>query len=450
MNRSLPPGPPGQLLFGNLHDFTRDTLRYVLESRQYGDFVLIRFGPFKGFIAYSPEIVHQVLVTDAECFHKTTNTKRALDEVLGQGLFTNDGNSWKRQRKLVQPAFHTRRIGAYGEVMVEYAEDMLAGWHEGDEMDMDRAMTDLTMRIIAKTLFDANVDDTAAIGEAITRALKEVDDRLNRLILLPKWTPTQSNRIIHDSMKQLDAIIERFITNRRASGEDTGDLLSMLLLARDEDTDGVMTDKQVRDEAMTLFGAGHETTAHALSWTWYTLSQNPDVQEHLHAELAEVLGGRAPTLEDLPHLPYTERVIKETMRLYPPAWITTREAIEDIEIAGYTVKKGEVVVIPIYSLHRDPRYFPEPERFDPDRFSAEQEKDIPKYAYLPFGGGPRVCIGNAFAMMEARLIVATMAQRFTFTVAPDQIVEPQRMFTLRPKYGLRMIAHERVSERELA
>jgi cytochrome P450 len=306
------------------------------------------------------------------------------------------------------------------------------------------------MRIIAKTLFDANLDDTAAIGDAITVALHEVDDRFNRLILLPNWAPTASNRAMKDAVAKLDAIIQRFIDDRRASGEDKGDLLSMLLMARDEDTDGVMTDKQVRDEAMTLFGAGHETTAHALSWTWYALSQHPDAEARLHAELAEVLGGRAPTLEDLPRLKYTEQVVKEAMRLYPPAWTTTREAIADIELGGYPIRKGEVVVLPIYTIHRDPRYFPDPERFDPDRFSPEREKDIPKYAYLPFGGGPRVCIGNAFALMEARLIVATMAQRFSFSVAPGQIIEPQRMFTLRPKNGMRMIAHARMNEAALA
>ncbi|MFN8379128.1 MAG: cytochrome P450 [Anaerolineae bacterium] len=450
MSRVLPPGPPGRLFFGNLQDFTRDTLRYMTESRQYGDIVLIRFGPYKGFLVYSPEYFHQVLVTDADHYHKTTATKRALEMLVGSGLFTNDGDSWRRQRKLVQPAFHTRRIGAYGDVMVEFTEDLLNEWHEQTEMDMDRAMTDLTMRIIAKTLFDANLQDTADIGDAITAALHEVDDRFNRLVLLPDWAPTSSNRVMKDSVAKLDAIIQRFIDDRRASGEDTGDLLSMLLMARDEDTDGVMTDKQVRDEAMTLFGAGHETTAHALSWTWYALSQNPAVETRLHDELARVLGGRAPTIEDLPNLPYTEQVVKEALRMYPPAWTTTREVVDEVEIGGYSIRKGEVVVLPIYAMHHDPRYFPEPERFDPERFSPERERDIPKYAYLPFGGGPRVCIGNAFALMEARLIVATMAQRYTFSVAPGQVIEPERMFTLRPKYGMRMIVHDRMPETAMA
>lgn len=446
MSRKLPPGPPGRPFFGNLPDFTRDALAYFVESRDYGDVVLLRFGPFKGFLVYSPELVHRVLVTDAEHYYKTTGVKRSMEMLIGQGLFTNDGDSWKRQRRLVQPAFHTRRIGAYGQTMVDFTEAMLAEWQDGNTVDVEAAMTGLTMKIIARTLFDASLDDTARIGEAITVALKEVDDRLNRLILLPDWAPTQSNRILKDAVKQLNVIIQGFIEDRRASGEDKGDLLSMLLLARDEDTDGVMTDQQVRDEAMTLFGAGHETTSHALAWVWAALAENPAAEARLHAELAEVLGGRAPALDDLPRLKYTEQVIKEAMRLYPPAWITTREATKDIDLGGYLVRKGEVVVLPFYAIFRDPRYFADPLRFDPDRFSAEREKDIPKYAYVPFGGGPRVCIGNAFAMMEARLILATMAQRFRLALAPGQVVEPQRMFTLRFKYGLKMVAHERVTE----
>jgi cytochrome P450 len=246
-------------------------------------------------------------------------------------------------------------------------------------------------------------------------------------------------------------MIQRFIDDRRKSGEDKGDLLSMLLMARDEDDGGGMTDQQVRDEAMTVFGAGHETTAAALMWTWYLLSQHPDVEARLMEELDTVLGGRTPQLSDLPRLTYTEMVIKEAMRLYPPAWSVTRQTVgDDVVISGYPIKQGSVVILNIYGVHRDARYFPDPERFDPERFSPENEKTIPKHAYLPFGGGPRVCIGNAFAMMEARLIVATIAQQFHLSLAPGHNVEPQRVFTLRAKYGMKMVATERERATELA
>jgi cytochrome P450 len=257
------------------------------------------------------------------------------------------------------------------------------------------------------------------------------------------------------TVKKIDELIQKFIDDRRATGEDKGDLLSMLLLARDEDDgqSGVasqMTDKQVRDEAMTLFGAGHETTAVALTWTWYLLSQHPEVEAKLHEELDTVLGGRQPTLEDLQRLPYTEMIVKEAMRMYPPAFGTTREVIADGEIGGYPTKKGQTVYINIYGVHRDARFFPEPDRFDPERFSPENEKQMHKYAYLPFGGGPRVCIGNAFAMMEARLILATVAQQYRLRLAPGHQVVPERLFTLRPKNGMKMVPTKRELVRELA
>ncbi|MFN8447157.1 MAG: cytochrome P450 [Anaerolineae bacterium] len=248
------------------------------------------------------------------------------------------------------------------------------------------------------------------------------------------------------AMTGLDGMIQRFIDDRRKSGEDKGDLLSMLLLARDEDDGGMMTDRQVRDEAMTVFGAGHETTASALMWTWYLLSQHPDIEARLLDELDAVLGDRPARLDDLPRLTYTEMVVKEAMRLYPPAWSLTRQTVDEVDIGGYSIGKGKVVVVNIYGMHRDARYFPDPDRFDPERFSPENEKLIPKYAYLPFGGGPRVCIGNAFAMMEAKLVVATIARQFHLALAPGQQVKPERVFTLRSKYGMRMVATERQPE----
>lgn len=442
--RTAARSPKGHWLLGHMPDFSRDSLGFVLSAREYGDLVRLRFGPFGAWMVNHPDYIHQVLVEDADKYYKTRVTKRVMYPVVGQGLFTNDGESWKRQRRLVQPAFHTKRIGAYADVMVQYAQERMNRWRDGQVLMIDHEMTELTMSIIAKTLFDADVSAEASeVSDVITEVLALMNERFNHLILPPDWLPTRPNRRMKAAVARLDKLIQGFIDDRRRSGEDKGDLLSMLLLARDEDGTGQMTDKQVRDEAITLFGAGHETTANALTWTWYCLSQHPAVERKLHDELDSVVGGRAPRLEDLPNLRYTEMIIKEAMRLYPPAWGTSREAIVDHEIGGHLIKKGEVIFINIYGVHRDARFFPDPERFDPERFSAENEKKIPKYAYLPFGGGPRVCIGNAFAMMEARLILATMAQRYTFSVAPGHVVAPQRVFTLRARHGMKMIAHVR-------
>ncbi|MEP7291896.1 MAG: cytochrome P450 [Chloroflexota bacterium] len=439
-----PLAPKGHFLSGNIPEFTNDTLAFLLDIRQYGNLASFMFGPFRAYAVNSPELVHQVLVTDADKFYKPNSLKKSTFPVVGNGLFTNDGDFWKRQRRLVQPAFHTKRIGAYGEVMVEHAQALISRWRGGEVYDIDHEMVRLTMGIVSKTLFDADVSSEAnEISEMVTNALEVVNKRLDRLMNFPEWFPTPENRRIHRAVERLDVMIQRFIDDRRKSGEDKGDLLSMLLMARDEDSGDGMTDQQVRDEAMTVFGAGHETTAAALMWTWYLISQHPEVEAKLIEELDTVLNGRAPELSDLPRLTYTEMVIKEAIRLYPPAWSLTRETVADVELGGYPIKKGHVVILNVYGMHRDARYFPDPERFDPERFSAENEKTIPKYAYLPFGGGPRVCIGNAFAMMEAKLIVATIAPHFRLELAPDQVVKPQRVFTLRSKYGMRMFATER-------
>ncbi len=441
--RLKPPSPKGHFLLGHLPEFSADTLAFMLKMREYGDIVALRFGPFPAYVLNHPDVIHDVLVTNADKYHKSSVTKNVLEPVLGNGIFTSDGEFWRRQRKLVQPSFHTKRIGAYADIITSYAERMLDTWQPGARLAVDDEMTHLTMRIISKTLFDAEVaSDVDLIGEAISIVLKNTDDRFNQVPTIPYWVPNRINRQLRANIAKLDTLIQRFIDERRTSGEDKGDLLSMLLAAQDDDG-SVMTDKQVRDEALTLFGAGHETTAVALTWTWYLLSQHPDVEAKLHEELAQVLAGRTPTLDDLPSLKYTEMVIKESMRLYPPAWGTTREVIAETQLREYPLKKRDTVFINIYGMHRDERFFPDPLTFDPERFSPERETSIPKHAYIPFGNGPRICVGNAFAMMEAKLVLATVAQRFRLTLAPGQMVEPQRMFTLRPKYGMDMIVHAR-------
>jgi cytochrome P450 len=443
---SIPPGPKPRFPLGNIPEFSRDTLQFLLDIRQYGDLSSFKFGPFTAYVATHPDLVHQVLVTDADKARKPLGIVSALYPVLGNGLFSSDGEFWKRQRKLVQPAFHTKRIGAYGQVMVDYASALGDRWQSGQTYAIDHSMTDLTMQIIARTLFDADVSgETSEVGQTISTVLDFVNHRLDQLFPLPLWIPTAKNRDFKQAVGRLNALIYRFIDERRKSGKDNGDLLSMLLMAQGDDG-SQMSDLQVRDEAMTLFGAGHETTAVTLTWTWYLLSQHPEVEAKLHEELARVLGGRTPTIADLPNLPYTEMVIKETMRLFPPAFTASRQMLEPITLGGYAIPKDSVVLINIYGLHRDARYFPEPDRFDPERFSPENEKRLPKYAYLPFGGGPRVCIGNAFASMEARLILATLAQRFHLSLAPGHQVVPERKFTLRPKFGMKMVVTERTPE----
>jgi cytochrome P450 len=445
MTRNFPPGPQAHGLRGSFHRFNRDRLGFLREQIQYGEVSSAKFGPYPVFFANGPEAIHQVLVEDAPKYYKSSVTKTVMEPVVGQGLFTNDGDSWKRQRRLAQPAFHTKRIGAYADVMAQYADELADTLQDAQTVQFDQMMTALTMRVIAKTMFDADVSgDAKVVGEAVSRLLEIMNARFAVLFHIPLWVPIPSNFEMKRAIQTVDRVIQRFIDERRASGQDAGDLLSMLLLAQDEEGTGGMSDRQVRDEAITIFGAGHETTAVTLTWTTYLLSQHPEIEARLHEEWRRVLAGRTPTLADLPNLTFTEQVIKESMRILPPAWGTTRMPFAPTDLHGYTVSAGETVFINIYGVHHDPRFFPNPDTFDPDRFSPENEKLLPKYAYLPFGGGPRVCIGNAFAMMEAKLILATLGQRFRFSLAPDSRVVPETIFTLRPKYGLKMVAHERL------
>jgi cytochrome P450 len=437
------PTYPGHFLTGIMSEFRRDSLEFLLNVRKYGDIVQGNFGPFPLYFLNSPELIHDVLVENASSYHKSRVVKDVLKPSAGNGIFTSDGDFWRRQRKLAQPAFHTRRIGSYADTITRFSDETAETWRDGETRMIDEDMMHLTMRIICKVLFDAEVkSEVDHLGGAMTFIFKLSDDRFNQLPAIPYWLPTRLNRMLRENIAVVDQAIQGFIDERRASGTDKGDLLSMLLEAQDEDG-SAMTDRQVRDEAMTLFGAGHETTAVTLMWTWYLLSQNPDVEAQLHQELDEVLGGRLPALEDLGRLRYTEMVIKESMRLYPPAWGTSRQPIEDVMIGRYPVRKGSSVFLNIYGMHRDERYFPDADRFDPERFSPEREKSIPKHAYIPFGGGPRVCIGNAFAMMEAKLVLAVLAQRYRLELAPGHLVKPQRQFTLRSAYGMKMIVRQR-------
>lgn len=445
----LPPGPPpvnGLLAQIQLfHMFQRDILQVLSDLKQtYGDIYVFQVGEGRGYVTNHPDHIHEFLVTHAAKFYKDRdlkNKQQGLARFLGNGLLTSDGEFWKRQRRLAAPALHAKRIESYAQTMVDYTLRMLEGWHDSTTLDISREMTRLTMLIVAKTLFNADVSaDVKRVGDALV----VVQSVAGPASPLPTWIPTPRELRMRRARRDLDDIIYRIINQRRASGqvEDIGDLLSMLLLAEDEDGQH-MTDEQARDEVVTLFLAGHETTANALNWTWYLLSQNPDAEARLHDELDHVLNGSPPTLADLERLPYTEMVIKESIRLYPPAWILGRQAIDAVEIAGYPLRKGDQINGVTFFVHRDPRWWPQPERFLPERFATENESNLYKRAYLPFGGGPRICIGNSFAMMEARLLLATIASRYRLTLQPGHVVEMNPMITLNPKGGMPMILHER-------
>ena len=441
---TLPPAPKGHYLAGDLLDYARDPLGFLARcSREYGDVVRLRFPGRLIYLLSHPDHVEHVLVKNNRNFIKSRYFRQELG-FLGKGLLNSEGEFWRRQRRLAQPAFHRQRINAYGEVMVSYTERMLSSWQDGEARDVHQEMMRLLLEIVAKVLFDAEIAKSGEVRGAIDRAMKRFDEQGSAMLvrfLLGNF-PTPTNLRFRKAVRQLDEIIYGLIDERRNGGKNAGDLLSMLLHARDEEGNQ-MSDKQLRNEVMTVLLAGHETNAVALSWTWYLLSQHPEVEAKLLEELQEVLDERVPTTEDLPRLRYTEKVIKESMRLYPPAWAISREAIEECEIGGYHVPAGTQLFIVMWLMHRDLRHFEDPEVFGPDRWENGLAKRIPKYAYLPFGAGPRLCIGSSFAMTEATLLLATIAKKFRLELVPGQQAIPQPSVTLRPKGGISIVLERR-------
>ncbi|HKV25209.1 MAG TPA: cytochrome P450 [Candidatus Acidoferrum sp.] len=442
----FPPGPSDGLRRFSLGPLNNgDPLGYFTKIiHDYGDFVGLRIVNFRILLINHPDQIEDVLVTHPRKFTKG-RVLQANKRVFGNGLLLSDGDFWLRQRRLVQPAFHRARIATYASTMVEFTERFLQDWRDGDERDIHADMMGLTLQIVGKTLFDADVArDAGDVGKSLELLLNLGAD-FRRTVLIPHWIPTPTNIRIELAIRQIEKILYRIIAEKRASGRDAGDLLSMLLAAQDDDGSR-MTDRQLRDEAITLFLAGHETTASALSWTWWLLAQNPAVENKLHAEVDSVLAGRAPSLDDLSRLPYTNNVLTESLRLYPPAWGTARTALEDHEIAGYSVPKGSGVSFAQWTVHRDPRWYDAPETFRPERWEGDLLKRIPRFAYFPFGGGPRQCIGNSFALMEAAIILATIAQRYRFRLNPNHPVIPLASITLRPKHGIRVILEARSAQ----
>jgi cytochrome P450 len=445
MKRRYPDGPRLHLplvILGQMISRWRpiDTMAFALAvSRQYGDIAHYTFGPLHVYQLTHPDLARDILVDRPEQFQKPKLLKYAFRPFGGDGLVTSDGALWKQQRKLMQPAFHHRQLARYADDMVALTTRWMDSFADGDVREINAEMATLTIRIVLKSLFGGDLPAEANdIGRSMVALLDAANRRVNSPFRVPSWIPTPKNLREKRAVARLDAILQTLIRARRASAESLNDLLSVLLAAVDADTGTRMSDRQLRDEMMTLFLAGHETTATALTWTWYLLSLHPEVEAKLFDELDRVLAGRAPTVNDLPQLPFTEMVVRESMRLYPPAPGVAREPIDDVTIAGYEVPKGALISINSYVLHRDPRFFPDPERFHPERFAPGWEERIPRYAYLPFGSGPRVCIGNGFAMMEARLILATLAQRYRLSLEPGQTIKPVQLVTLRPNGPIRM------------
>jgi cytochrome P450 len=439
-----PPSLKGHWLLGDLPAFRRDRLAFFDDAaREHGDIVTGRLGPKPILLLNHPDFVEEILVTQNRRFHKHFALKRTR-RTLGKGLLTSEGDFWRGQRKLVQPAFHRDRIAGYARIMVEYTERMVSSWSHDQARDVHDDMMGLTLEIVAKCLFDADIHGQAAgASEAMTTMMHTFTARVGRIFAPPHWVPVPLNRGLEKAIRRLEDIMFAIIAERRKSGDDHGDLLSMLLHAQDEESGRTMTDRQLRDELMTMFMAGHETTAGALAWTWALLSRNPDAEAKLHAELDSVLGGRTPRFDDLPKLAYTAAAVNESMRIYPPVWVVGREAIEPFEVGGHRFPAGMTAYMPQWVIHRDPRWFDDPEAFRPERWLDGRLEAMHRYAYFPFGGGPRICVANNFALMEATLVVGAIAQRYRLGLTPDARISPLASMTLRPEHGVPVVLTKR-------
>jgi cytochrome P450 len=412
---------------------------------EYGDIVRFYVMMQERILLNRPDLINQVLVIQHGKFHKSELTRRITRRMLGQGLLISEGDFWRRQRRLAQPAFHRSRTNDYAATMLDIAQAHIGDWRDGEQRNIAQEMTALTLDIALRTLFGTTLPGEARqVGHAMT-FLMRYSLRRNRLpFRVPENWPTPANRRANRELQFIDSLVYRIISERRAEGNSSvhNDLLALLMGAMDEDG-SQMTPQQLHDETMTLFLAGHETTAQMLGWTWYALSQNPAVESRLHEELHGVLGGRPPGATDFPRLPYLQAVMSEVLRLYPPAYVLARETVEPCEIGGYQLHPGSTVVLSQWITHRDPRYYDDPEVFRPERWLDGLVDRLPPGAYFPFGDGPRRCIGQGFALLEAAIVTATIAQKFSFRMVPGHTVVPEPLVTLRPRHGIQMTLHAR-------
>ena len=441
------PGPRGAPLLGNLPALRRDRIRIFLDAADtYGDVVRFQFGPGAkrtGHLLRHPDHIKYVFIDAVDRFTKQTPGVREVRALLGDGLLTSEGALWRRQRRIAQPAFHKQRIAAFADVMVRAADELVDGWMRRPRpdapVDVASEMMRLALRIVTETLLGTDVPiDAAATAQALDIILEDTRKGLTRVLKIPRNVPTPNNRRFQEAVAVLDREVLRIIEHRRKASEGGTDLVSMLMAARDPETGEGMTDRQLRDEVMTMFAAGHETTANALSWTFYLLSTHPDVRRRARAEILEVQGDRLPAFADLGALDLVGRVFQESMRLYPPAWMITRRAAEDDVVGGFLIPKDSLVFLAPYVTHRHPAYWENPEGFDPDRFAGGALARMPRFAYFPFGGGARQCIGSSFAMVEGTLVLATILRRVRLDLVPGQTIEPEPGITLRPRGSIHM------------
>lgn len=438
----LPPGPRDNLFGLRLgRRFSRKPLRFLAQLvRDYGDLAMFRMGPWRACLVNHPDLIREVLVTQRESLPKLPRHCRTISGFSGNSLFVTDGDFWLRQRRLVQPAFQSRRMENYGQATVAQTERLLRGWSAGSEIDLVAAMAELTLTFVGQSLF--NIDLSGEVG-LYSRALRvhseTLRDEFRSPVVLPDWFPTAAKRRKRQAVECISGLVWRMIRERRASGRDHGDVLSMLLLAVDEQGDGgQMTDQQAHDEARLMLIAGQDDLTALLSWCWYLLARNPETETRFRSEIATVLGGRPAGFSDLDSLPVTGRIIRETLRLYPPTWsLVPRTASRDLELGGYRIPRGTWVIVSPWAMHHDPRFFPDPERFDPDRFLPERQREILPYSYIPFGGGPRICIANHFTQFVVTLALTTIAQKYQITLRddPDSTV-PDPSLALRPQGGM--------------
>lgn len=446
----LPPGPPEWPIVGQSFRYMTDVIGLMRETAGYGDLTTMSTKPALVYLVNHPDLIQELFVNNHQSVGRgrTTATLRYL---LGNGLVTSDDPLHLRQRRLMQPQFHHRRIAGYAEIMTDFSRRHEARWQDGARVDMAREMGELTLHIVVKTLFGLEIPDTVRrIGQAFEAGneyIKAQDNRPQGLRPLVHRLPFPATIRFRRGLAYLDETVYDLIDQRRRSGLEGDDLLSLLLNVRDEEAanpeDAVMTDVQLRDEVITLFAAGHETTAVALTWTWFLLATHPDIQARFHAELDDALGRRDPTLEDLSNLPFTERILTESMRLYPPIWSTSRMAFQPFTLGDWHISAGAILVAPQLIVHRDPRWFDDPLEFRPDRWTPEFRAGLHRFAYYPFGGGPRLCIGEGFAWMEAMLLLATMGQRWTMRHDPTHEVRLQPLVSLRPKGGMPLFLERR-------